>query len=45
MVKGGEGWQEMMMGGYEMVERGGGVVGNHGGRKGGDGRQGGNGRH
>ena len=31
---GGVGWQEMMMGGYEMVERGGGVVGNHGGRKG-----------
>ena len=40
---GGEGWQEMMMGGYEMVERGGGVVGNHG--EEGHGRQGGNGRH
>ena len=31
----------MMMGGYEMVERGGGVVGNHGGRKGMVGREGG----
>ena len=37
----------MMMGGYEMVERGGGVVGNHGGRKGMVDREGGtgNGRH